>query len=341
MTTPYRDLPAQLDFAEFNVLRPELMHGRLRLHDLAETRFARAVAPVFIGETELIVPARGHRCHVAEHWLACYALPPEWKPRALVTQGVRQSLECLFAYWAREGTRLLLPADIYPVYLALARAAGCAFKTYATWPQARFEGLEDADVILAASPMKPRGDELSVEEKHLLRGWLKADKRRRLVIDAVYTFDSRLSPSTRVLMGTEQVLVLHSLSKGWAEPLAAGVALVPAQDVAVLTPLFRALNVDADKLAFAQALLEQDRMAPELLRRHLAHLQSQLAATLAGCMLPNAIPARATNPGQYLFVLEHDWRSLLQSHGLLALPLSVFGADAPGVSVVSSLPPQA
>lgn len=81
-------------------------------------------------------------------------------------------------------------------------------------------------------------------------------------------------------------------------------------------------------------------MGPELLRRHLAQLQSQLAATLAGSMLPNAIPGRASNPGQYLFVLEHDWRSLLQSHGLLALPLSVFGADAPGVSVVSSLPPQ-
>jgi histidinol-phosphate/aromatic aminotransferase/cobyric acid decarboxylase-like protein len=340
MTTPYRDLPAQPNFAEFNILRPELMNGRLRLHDLAETRFARAVAQVFAGDTELIVPAKGHRCHVAEHWLACFGLPADWKPRALVTQGVRQSLECLFAFWAREGKRVLLPADIYPVYLALARAADCNFKTYATWPQATFEGLDEADVILAASPMKPRGDELSAEEKQLLREWLKGDRQRRLVIDAVYTFDHHLSPSTRVLINTEQVVVLHSLSKGWAEPLAAGIALVPAQDVPNLTPLFRALQVDSDRLAFGQALLEQDRMGPELLRRHLAQLQAHLATTLASRMLPDAIPSRATNPGQYLFVLEQDWRSLLQSHHVLAMPLSVFGADAPGVSVVSSLPPQ-
>lgn len=338
MPTSYRDLPALPDFAQFNNLRPELANGRLHLHDLTETRFARAVAPVFVGTDELLVPDRGHRCHVAEHWLTCFALPAEWKPRALVSQGVRQSLQCLFAYWASQGTRLLLPADVYPVYLEMARAAGCTFATYRTWPQASFEGIDQADVVLAASPMKPRGDELRAEEKELLRAWLKADTRRRLVVDAVYTFDTRISPSIRVLMNTNQVLVLHSLSKGWAEPLAAGVTLVPAQDVEVLTPLFRALAVNPDKLAMAHALLEQDRMGPELLRRHLAQLQAKLATTLAGCMLPNAIPGRAVNPGQYLFVLPLDWRSLFQSHHVLALPLSVFGEATPGLSVVSSLP---
>lgn len=333
-------LPARPDFAQFNALRPALLGAhRRRPLDLAETRFARAVAPVFAGTDELLVPDRGHRCHVAEAWLACFALPPEWKSRALVTQGVRQSLQCLFAQWAREGKRVLLPADVYPVYLALAREAGCNFATYATWPQARFEGLDVADVVLAASPMKPRGDVLLAEEKQLLRAWLQGDAQRRLVIDAVYTFDTRLCPSTRLLLDSGQVLLLHSLSKGWAEPLAAGIALVPEADVATLTPAFRALAPDADRLAFAQALLEQDRMGPELLRRHLAGLQAQLATTLAGALLPDAVSARATSPGQYLFVLEQDWRTLLAQHRVLALPLSVFGSDKEGVSVVSSLPP--
>jgi histidinol-phosphate/aromatic aminotransferase/cobyric acid decarboxylase-like protein len=339
MTGRVRDLPALPDFAQFNALRPQLLAHPRRPLDLAETRFARAVAPALEGTGVLQVPDRGHRCHVAEAWLACFALPAEWKRRALVTQGVRQALQCLFAHWAREGRRLLLPGDVYPVYLELARAAGCRFATYASWPQANFDGLEQADVVLAASPMKPRGDELAAEEKQRLRAWLQGDPRRRLAIDAVYTFDTRFSPSTRVLMESGQVLLLHSLSKGWAAPLAAGVALVPEADVAALTPAFRALAPDASQLAFAQALLEQDRMGPELLRRHLAQLQSQLAAALAAHMLPDAVRTQSTQPGQYLFVLEQDWRLLLQSHRVLALPLSVFGSTREGVSVVSSLPP--
>jgi aspartate/methionine/tyrosine aminotransferase len=331
-------LPEFPDFARFTELKRNLLSRHPDLVDVSETRLVKALRPWLPNVQALTLPLSGHRCHVAEHWLSCFGLPAEWKRRALVTNGVRHSLACLFKVWARHGRRVLIPGDVYPVYLDLAKQAGCSFDSYSTFPCARFDGIDGADIVLVTDPTKPRNGELTTSELCCLREWLGADTRRRVVIDAVYTFDARLSDSTMALYATGQTIVLHSLSKGWGSPLMAGVALVPPSDVDALTPAVRALEVNKAGLRAAQAMLSQDRMRPMLLRQRLHALGLQLRELLAQRGL--SLPASLEGASQYLFVLDRPWETLLEQHHLLALPYSVFGSTLAGHSVVSSLPPE-
>lgn len=141
---------------------------------------------------------------------------------------------------------------------------------------------------------------------------------------------------TRRLYEHGQTVVLHSLSKGWAQPLVAGVALVPAHDAAELTNVFRGLAVDRERLSLAEGLLARDRSRPELLARVLTRKAEALRRRLArrGAPLPPSL--KNPLPGQYLFAMEENWEQLLRQHRVLALPLSVFGSLRPGC-VLSSL----
>jgi histidinol-phosphate/aromatic aminotransferase/cobyric acid decarboxylase-like protein len=335
-------LPAQPSHAEFVALKSALMAGVRDFTDVSETRMARVLTPKLSDPESLTLPAAGHRCHVAEQWLDCFGLPPQWKPLSVVTQGVRQSLGALFAHWAATGARVMLPADTYPVYGELARAAGCAYRTYRTYPQLDFSALHaatsDVDILLLPLPLKPRGGAPDAREQHQLFAWLHSGINRRLVLDTVYNFDTRLQHLTRALYAQGQTVVLHSLSKAWARPLAAGVALLPFESEAELGPVLRALPVDRENLRLAQALLAQDREQPARLVEHLLERKTALADLLEEHDVPAGAVRDASEPGQYLFVVPRDWRTLLNKHLLLALPLSVFGSDLPGYSVVSSLP---
>jgi len=335
-------LPAQPTHAQFVEIKAQLLSGTGLIEDVSETRMARVLAARLTAPESLVLPAGGHRCHVAEQWLDYFELPAQWKSRAVVTQGVRQSLSALFAYWAATGARVMLPADTYPVYGELARAAGCAFRTFRTFPAVDFTSLEaiasEVDVLLLPLPLKPRGGSLDSQNERTLFAWLQGGTNRRLVLDTVYNFDSRLPLLARALVSQDQTIVLHSLSKAWARPLVTGVALLPAQDEAVLAPILRALPVDRENLRLGQALLQQDRSQPALLVSYLKRRQSELATTLAERNVAQAAVKVTDEPGQYLFVVPLDWRELLSKHRLLALPLSVLGSDLPGFSVVSSLP---
>ena len=336
---PALALPEMPSFAEFATLRRELATSGSVVVDFTETRLAKALGPMLRSPGSFDLPSQGHRCHVAEHWLECFGLPSTWRRRALVTQGVRHSLECLFKLWATQGLRVLVPGDVYPVYLELARNAHCRVETYATFPRAQFEGLESTDVVLVTNPVKTRGGELDAREQADLHRWLRGGCQRRVVIDAVYLFDTRLSDATTALYATEQAIVLHSLSKGWASPLLAGVALVPPSDVDMLTSTVKELDIDRNGLRLAQALLDQDCTRPFVLRERLTGLASTLQTSLSefGLSTPlNRDPS--SGEGQYLFVLEQSWREVFGQHGILTLPLSVFGSELPGHSVASSLP---
>lgn len=345
MTTrpiPHHALPAQPSHGEFVAIKTALLSSVGDLVDVSETRMARALAPQLTNTAMLELPAAGHRCHVAEQWLECFGLPAKWKSRAVVTQGVRQSLSALFAYWAATGARVLLPADTYPVYAELARAAGCPFRTYQTFPEVDFSELHAStstiDVLLLPLPLKPRGGLLDSVEQRKLSAWLHSGINRRLVLDTVYNFDTRLQQLTFTLFAFDQTIVLHSLSKAWARPLVAGVALLPAQDEADLAPVLRALPVDRDSLRFGQALLTHDQGQPARLVSYLKILQEKLATVLTDHDISASLVRNTDELGQYLFIVPMDWRQLLNEHLLLALPLSVFGSPLPGYSVVSSLP---
>jgi aspartate/methionine/tyrosine aminotransferase len=337
-------LPVTPTFEQFAAVKEQLLDRAPELLNLSETRMASTLAPWVRSPESLEMPAEGYRCHVAEEWLACFNLPAGWKPRALVTQGVRHSLKCLLASFAAQSKRVLLPSDVYPVYLTLARETEC---TVATYESVTATGLASAvsdqvDIIIVCEPFKPRGSAMSGLEREALARWLAGGRHRRLVVDAVYLFGVELPPTLLSLVASDQVVVLHSLSKGWARPLAAGIALVPQQDVAVLTPVFREQAVDKEGLRLAQGLLSGVRAEPMRLAGVLERKHHTLQAVLRSraqrpCDAFEAVWRRPNLDGQYLFLVQAPWLKLLAQHGVLALPHSTFGGTSAQLSVVSTL----
>lgn len=323
-------------FCEFLTLKSHILVAQPDVLDCSETRMAQVLQPHLADPQTLDLPPQGYRCHVASHWLSYFGLASELKPQVLVSQGVRHGLQALFGHYAEAGKRILLPSDVYPVYLDMAQRAGLAWQGYEAWAGFDAQPLGDADVLLLTNPLKPKGTRLTEQEASTVLGWLQADPGRRVLVDVVYTFENQLDPMTRRLFDHGQALVLHSLSKGWAQPLVAGVALVPASDAPELTNVFRCLPVDRERLSLAEALLTQGTEHPRLLATLLQQKAVALAQQLASRGAP--VPASLKNPlpGQYLFALDCSWEHLLERHGVLALPLSVFGSTRNGC-VVSSL----
>lgn len=320
---------------------------------LTETKMARVLSPWTAPESALTLPAQGYRCHVADAWLAYFGLTPAWKSRALVTQGVRASLKVLFEHACSQGLRVALPEDVYPVYGPLAQAAGLPLSAISQYATLSPKGLEELlssqpgeegpspDWVLVTSPCKPAGVTLSAEELVALRSWLAQDAKRRVIVDAVYEFEPRIASGVFDLMLGGQLIYLHSLSKGWAAPLKAGVMLVPQQDVEALTDHVRSLGVDKAGLRLAQGLLESDPLRPRELVGLLLKARHTLRQTLESKglhvgVLEGLSDERAL-PGQYLFTLPASVEALVDQHGVLALPASVFGSSRDDLAVVSSL----
>ncbi|MBC8737222.1 aminotransferase class I/II-fold pyridoxal phosphate-dependent enzyme [Paraburkholderia sp. UCT31] len=301
--------------------------------DLSETRFASVLAPVRPSFIPDAIPGRAHRCHLAEDWLSLFGLPAQWKPRALVSSGVRHSLATLFAVWHAEQKIVALPTDIYPVYGALAAAAQLRSVSFSTVPQ--LADLPEADILLIAEPVKPRGSGLSEQECEQLMQWLTARPARRIVLDAVYAFGARFSAVTERLYGTGQCIVLHSLAKNWAAPEVFGVALVPHDDVDRLTPAFRALPAEQEELKLAQYFMQRCADFPQQLASALERSEKELNFALAERGIYAFAPL--TPVPRYLRVVPAPHQQLLERYGVLALPLSVFGSEDTPYSVVSSL----
>lgn len=302
--------------------------------DLTETRFAEQVSTFRPSGHTLFVPEKAHRCHLAEWWLDYFDLPLDWKPRALIGVGVRQILTTFFNQWAKDGTKVLIPNDIYPVYLSLADKAGLAYGTFATHPTLPL-ALPAADVLLIANPIKPRSSTLSNTELTLIKKWLQKDSRRRVVIDAVYTFGNVLDAGTLSLYQTGQAVILHSMSKGWAQPLVMGTALVPESDIEGWGPLFRDMPTDPKKLALAQSLFSQAPHFPAELAARLAQAEKRLIAFCQSRKIPLQLFSRGST--SYFIQVQLSWKELLLKHHVLGLPMTVFGGDLPHQTVISSL----
>ena len=303
--------------------------------DLTNCSMVDALQPWRPAPPELVLPANAHRCHLAEHWLNVFGLPPEWKKQALVCKGVRHSLGLLCKGWAETNSKVLMPYDVYPVYLETAQSAGVTLETYQTWPTTP-DVYPDADVLLITNPLKPRGTSLTTPELDAVKTWLAKDASRRVVVDAVYTFSTHLDQSTLTLFETGQAIVLHSLSKGWAYPLVMGVALVPTSDVERWAPMFRADGPALPQLCLAEALLTQAPHTPESFSRVLTLGQLELEAL---CSI-KGVPLLKGQAGlaRYHFLVPMEWMELLITTGVLGMPLSIFGSNKPEVSVITSLP---
>lgn len=328
------DQGSPLDFRGFMAAIPKIIDTHPGVEDLTDTRFSGRLKHL---RPEPIRDAGhgGYRCHAARFWLETMGLPAGWFDRTLVCDGVRHGLSVLFRGFAAAHLTAVIPVDVYPTYGEIARAAGLRHRVYATRPTVDLANAGDADILLVCNPMKPRGSALDEAETMDVLRWLAADQRRRVVIDAVYTFDLAFEPSTLRLIETGQAILLHSLSKAWLHPLVMGTAIVPETDVALWTSAFRSEPADRTRLGLAEDLLTKARSFPSALPAILGEGERRLRIKLEKRGIP--VPDHGRTVPRYLFVVERSWQILLEEYGLLALPMSVFGGDEDS-SVLSSLP---
>ncbi|HEX2751091.1 MAG TPA: aminotransferase class I/II-fold pyridoxal phosphate-dependent enzyme [Verrucomicrobiales bacterium] len=324
-----------MNFADFQKFRDGLLKERQDIIDCAETNLYRTLARL---TPPPAAPAQGtvHRCHLASEWVERFGFAPETSRRALISCGVRDSLARIFRHFAGEGAALWIPADNYPVYGELARAAGLTFREFVTlpapvWPDA--PPVAGPELLLLTNPLKPCGRYLTPEEIDALKRWLAARDSRRLLVDAVYTFDTAFHSGTLDLLESGQTILLHSLTKGWLHPRLFGIALVPAADAALLTPAFRADPPSQENLARARDLMGPHASMPAAVARELEsgmlRLREKLPVSLPAAPLRNA-------PG-YFLTIERNWKELLEIHRILGLPASVFGSSREDVTILSSL----
>ena len=325
----------QMNYAAFGENLPALKAAYPMATDCTRTRF-QAGAPLALREqtlAQLALPARGHRCHIAQAWAKRLAPWGVDAQQLLVSQGVRQSLDWLMGEWARHGLRLALPADVYPVYAQLAAKNRLLYTEYPLHPSLQASAWAGADVLLLTNPVKPRGTALTPAEIEQVCQWLAQDARRRVVVDAVYDLLPALQASTQALWATGQAVVLHSLSKAWLSPLLAGVAVVPQADVAQLTPVFRAPAGDGAALAQAEAWLQQQPGFPQAVGQAFVRARDALASRLCAAGLqPLSAPGDAV-PG-YLLPVACSVRQGAQA-GFIGLPTTAFGVAWPGHAAVT------
>ncbi|HPH65375.1 MAG TPA: hypothetical protein PLF40_06505, partial [Kofleriaceae bacterium] len=219
-------------------------------------------------------------------------------------------------------------------------AAGLATHAFATLPTTEWPTSgprASLEILLITNPLKPRNRWLNADDVAHVSAWLAADSRRRLLLDTVYTFDTRFDAATMQLFATGQTIVLHSLTKAWLQPRLFGITLIPPADAATLTPLFVANPPSQSNLARARDLLLHHAAMPAAVRQTLRDAQQRLRTVLQN---HHAIPADAWLPTDavgYLFPVQLPWQTLLEQHHVLAMPASVFGSARQDISIVSSL----
>ncbi|MFT3713311.1 MAG: aminotransferase class I/II-fold pyridoxal phosphate-dependent enzyme [Archangium sp.] len=308
---------------DFLALRERLKRERPGLIDCAELNVYRSLRPRF----ETIAPSSHaeapYRCHLAERFLAHLQLPADWKARTHVSHGVRRSLKALFAVFAREGLRVGVPSDVYPVYLQLAAEAGLQPRTFEGAPQP--QELDSLDVLLLCEPSKPWGTTLDASQREQLMKW-----NGLVVFDSAYA----TPPTTGALqlLHAGRAMVLSSLSKGWLIPDHGGVCIVPPQWFERTRAAFTSLEKDTEKLRIAYAALTEHAQRPMEVSRVLAARARLLDE------LTSARPElKATKCHGYFATSRRSFDELL-GLGVLGVPASVFGSTQP-TSILSSLEP--
>ncbi|MFC8720875.1 aminotransferase class I/II-fold pyridoxal phosphate-dependent enzyme [Kitasatospora sp. NPDC057198] len=335
-------------FDEFQESRQQRLAADPSLLDAAETNVYRALAALRPEPPLRPEPAEGdgdgtrtvYRCDLARTWLRRYDLPEQWSRRAMVSRGVRHGLDLLFRQLGGADARLWLPADVYPVYFELARAAGLAPGSYPTLPApAPPQDPPTAgrpEYLLLANPSKPLGRHLTDAECAELAGWLERSPHRRLLIDAVYDLGTPFAPGTRRLLETGRAVLLHSVTKGWLHPRTFGIVLLGPDDSA-MAEAFRGDPPGQEQLRLAESLLTDHPDTPRQVAEALAVRAERLLAALPDAVRAGIPEEVRSSPGNYFFPVDTPAEALLAEHGLLALPATVFGETRWGGSVLTSL----
>jgi aspartate/methionine/tyrosine aminotransferase len=254
----------------------------------------------------------------------------------MITGGVRNSLSILFQELAARKGTLLLPDDVYPVYSQLANTADLRQKTFQT-----LGGLQLCDLgdwLLIPNPLKPAGRWLSDKETDQLLQWLSIGSDRRLLLDAVYNFFPKFHSTTRRLLQSGQVFLMHSLSKAWLSPLVMGTCWLPECEWATLTQLFRSQSPSQENLQKAWGLLTTFESLPLQVDTEVSRRRELLVQSWPGSLSLHDLPPLANvSPAGYLTSVNVPFETLLSQHNILAIPPAVFGSTETDVSIVSCL----
>lgn len=249
--------------------------------------------------------------------------------------GVRAALEDIFIDAKRNGWTLALPEDVYPFYWDAAERAGydtSSLIRFPTLPQPDFTPLNDTDdatIVVLTAPLSPLGRHLTEEEITFLMNWLEEDIERMLVLDSVYAYGAPLHQSLWRLWGSEQTIILNSLSKTHLQRGLFGIAMIPVG--LLMAPQLR------------QPTDEGVQAAIDALTHHPHHAADQQRAFDAEWK--RLTPAIQKMTGQtftppengYMAPVTISAQDALTKHNTLVVPASVFGSKDPNLSIVTCL----
>lgn len=325
-------------FEAFVALREELERAHPGLFVACETRAARALSSL---RAEVPVPAEWpevHRRDLAHTWCSLRGLPGPWSRRSYVCEGVRHALSLLFTVLRESDEPVGLPSDVYPAYEAIAQGRSVRVVPFATWPvfdlAQVFSQCDRAGArwVVLPMPLALHGRAWTRDEAREAERWLLAGPARRLVLDGVYSFGGLVDESVLALMETGQVVYLDSLTQGWLHAQTFGAAVFPAADEERFREAFRSASPPPEKLYTAAHLFEHARGTPASVERSVSLRREALFAKLDELGVAHERPEQG-----YLVPVHGEVRALARDKGLLCLPASVFGSEAPGRSIASAL----
>ena len=325
-----------MDYAAYKQFRNELLRERqlLRLDCMNP---AQALAPWSNAIPKQTVKAGGMQAIAAWSKASGVALDSQ---RSVMGRGVRDLLAAVFSCALKGGEELWLPEDVYPVYWELARHAALSPQPFATLPQPNWEFLSqtgECSAALLPVPLSPLGRlltdaETDAETDALVR-WLRGSRHRLLILDAVYTYDFSASRSfTDLFLGEygDQCIVLWSCTKSWLSPGSLGLAAVPHD----LAPALQNHIVPPSEDDFGRivATLEAHPDLPRMQQAAFDREWQRLAPHIR-----KAVPDWQPPATGYFSVVPIPFAKLLDEHGALSVPASVFGARHDDVSIVTCL----
>lgn len=312
-----------MNYEQFLVYKEELIAKNPSLLNLAENNLYRYFP------SQLKYAGQGHidgvvyRCHLVENWLSHYHLPEEFKKYIGVSDGVRHSLTVLMNYFKKKS--FIIPSDVYPFYQHTLQKLNIHYQEYQTLDgKELFSSLSqnDSDILLITDPLKPLGREITPAEYQHIHTWLLKNPSRLLIVDSVYMLSDRLNPYLLELyQKTNQVILLHSLSKAWSLPSHFGVTILPQNSIGkTIREEFKQLVKNQDKLNLAYVALNHQPDIPQQLKElfHLKKIEIEHQLHLK-------LPSSEHNPS-YLFYVEKEFEDFLKEN-VLVMPASIFGSD--------------
>ena len=319
-----------MNYTEFLILKEQLLKDNKNLINLAENNlYTYNPHNLEYKEGDGHINGVVYRCHLVEDWLNYYGLSQDLKKHIGVSNGIRHSLETIVEHFKERS--FLIPADVYPFYQNTLNDKKVNYKEYRTLGvDELFTDLTDTDIMLLTDPLKPLGRDITANEYNHIKKWLDEDYSRLLIVDAVYLLDNKVNQYLFNLYETSnQVIIMHSLSKAWCLPNHFGVTFFPKNEMGQeLREAYKKLAKNQDKLNLAYIALNTSKNLPELLKAMLVDNKTKVND------LTDLDLATSTCNPSYMFYSPVDFKEHLKN-GILTIPASVFGGDKG--SVISTL----